>query len=372
MSCTDRAPGGRATDAPAEPRRRVRRRDPDDQQGWGDVPISALEHPYLRLLQVLALAVVVVLALSQLELLDAPEVTLTTTRVSGEDPIAAAAAVARESHGRGAPTVILAGTQALADGVVATGLAGALRAPILLSDAEQLSPATREVMRELDVERTILIGGTNALGVGVEATLAAELGMEVERVAGASRFDTAGQVAQLFQREAEPALIDGLRTALIVPAEDVPAGLEAGSLAAYTGSPLPVLISQNGLLPEPTTTALRRLRIEQLLAVGDVIGFDGPVRRITGLNGAADMAIEIRPFRPPRVVLVPAGDESRTLIAGPLAGREAGVILTSATAEAWLREHCGTIGQLFVIGEPDVITETQILAAENAASNCDP
>ncbi|HUG84636.1 MAG TPA: hypothetical protein VMM13_08720, partial [Euzebya sp.] len=164
----------------------------------------------------------------------------------------------------------------------------------------------------------------------------------------------------------------GLRTALIVPAEDVPAGLEAGSLAAYIGDPLPVLISQNGLLPDPTIRAIGRLQIQQLLVVGDLVGFDGPVRRISGLNGAADMAVEIHAFRPPRVVLVPAGDESRSLIAGPLAGREAGVILTAATAEGWLRTHCGTVGELFVIGEPEVITESQIVAAQNAATNCDP
>ncbi|HUG84367.1 MAG TPA: cell wall-binding repeat-containing protein, partial [Euzebya sp.] len=201
------------------------------------------------------LAVVILLALNRLGLLDPPEVSLTTTRVTGEDPISAAAAVARESHPGGAPTVILAGTQALADGVVATGLAGALRAPIVLSDADQLAPATRDLMRELEVERAILIGGSSALGEGMAATLAGDLGIEVVRIAGSSRFDTAGLVADMFAEAADPAVVDGLRTALIVPAEDVPAGLEAGSLAAYIGDPLPVLISQNGLLPDPTIRA---------------------------------------------------------------------------------------------------------------------
>lgn len=317
------------------------------------------------------LVAAIVLGLNHLGLLDAPEVSLTTTRVTGQDPVSAAVSVARESHGGGAPTVIIAGTQALADGVVATGLAGALRAPILLNDPELLSPEVRDVVRELDVERAILIGGTSALGEAVATTLQGELAIEVVRIAGTSRFDTAGLVADLFAQSAEPARVRGLRTALIVPAEDVPAGLEAGSLAAAIGTPLPVLISQEGVLPDPTVRAIQRLGIEQLLVVGGVSGFAGPVRDIVGVNGAANEAIAIRDFQPPRVVMIPPGDEGRALIAGPLAGRESGVILTADTAEPWLRENCGTIAELFVIGEPDVITEAQIVAAENAATNCD-
>lgn len=356
----------------SEPRRRVRRRDPDDQQGWGDVPASALEHPYARLLQVLVIVIVIVLGLDRLGLLDEPEVQLSTVRVTGEDPVSVAASVARESHGGGAPTIILAGTEALSDGVVATGLAGAFDAPILLSEPDRLSPQTLDLVRELDVTRAFLIGGTQALSDGVAQTLQTDLDVEVVRIAGTSRYDTAGNVADVFAAETAPATVQGLRTALVVPAEDVSAGLEAGGLAATAGAPIPVLISQEGMLPDPTVRAIERLGIEQLLVVGALTGYDGTVVPIEGVNGAAQAAIAVRDFRPPRVVMVPAGDEARTLIAGPLAGRESGVVLTAATAEQWLRDNCGTVADLIVIGEPDVISDAQVLAAENAATNCDP
>ncbi|CAN5349923.1 hypothetical protein BH23ACT9_BH23ACT9_21770 [soil metagenome] len=319
----------------------------------------------------LVLVIAIVLGLNQLGLLDRSERTLRTVRVSGADPIAAAASVARTSHGGSVPTVIIAGTAALADGVVATGLAGALNAPILLNEPDRLSAQTRDVVRELDVQRAVLIGGTQALSEAVSQALADELDVEVIRIAGNSRFDTAGQVADLFAESEEPAVLDGLRTALIVPAEDVPAGLEAGSLAASLGNPLPVLISQDGTLPDPTVRAIERLDIEQLLVVGNLTGYDGAVVRIQGPNGAADAAIAVRAFRPPRVVVVPAGDEARTLIAGPLAGREAGVILTADLAVEWLTRNCGTVSQLYVIGEPEVITDLQVATMENAATNCD-
>ncbi|MGI9015579.1 MAG: cell wall-binding repeat-containing protein [Euzebya sp.] len=329
-------------------------------------------------MQVIALAIAVVLGLNQLGLLNRTEVTLKTIRITGADPVSASASVARQSHGHGAPTIIIAGTQALADGVVATGLAGALNAPILLNDSDTLSPQILDLIRELDTQEVVLIGGTNALSEAVSQSLS-DLELGVIRAAGPSRFDTANLVADLFEQHTTPAVVQGLRSALIVPAEDVAAGLEAGSLAASRSAPMPVLISQDGALPDPTLDALQRLGIQQLFVVTGQSGlvdgiqqdFSGPVQPIAGPAGAAETAATINPFRPPRVVIVPAGDQARTLIAGPLAGRESGVILTAEEALPWLRANCGTVSELFVIGEPDVITDAQITAAENAASNCE-
>ena len=199
------------TDTPPETSRRVRRRDPDDQQGWGDVPVSSLEHPYIRLLQVILFALVIFLGLDRLGLLDAEPPSVEVTRITGEDPVSASASVARQSHSGGAPIVVIAGTDALADGVVATGLAGALDAPILLNGIDTLDPQILDVIRELDTEEAVLIGGTSALSPVMERSLTVELEIEVTRLAGASRFDTAGEVADLFAEQTDPATIDGSR-----------------------------------------------------------------------------------------------------------------------------------------------------------------
>lgn len=342
------------------------------------MPTTALEHPYIRLLQVMAFALLIFFGLNQVGLLNRGDAALKTTRIVGEDPVSASASVARESHGGGAQTAIIAGTSALADGVVSTGLSGALDAPILLNDVDRLSPQILDLLRELDTERVILIGGANALNDIVATTLEEDLRIEVIRLAGASRFETAAQVADLFAEETETATIDGRRSALVVPAENVPLGLEAGSLAASRDGPMPVLISQSGRLPVPITDVIDRMDIEQLFLVtggpedaGSVTDdFAGPVRTIQGAAGAANMTIATRPFQPPRVVIVPGGDEARTLIAGPLAARESGVILTAQEAVPWLEQNCGTISELFVIGEPEVIPDEQIATAEEAAISC--
>ncbi len=332
----------------------------------------------MRLLQVILFALVIVLGLNALGLLDPQPLTVDVTRITGEDPVSASASVARQSHPGDAPIVVIAGTEALADGVVATGLAGALDAPILLNGTDALDPQILDVMRELDVAEAVLIGGVNALSGDFEATLEEDLEIEVTRLAGASRFDTAGLVADLFAQETDPAEINGLPSALIVPAENVSAGLEAGSLAASRATPLPILISQEGRLPAPTLSAIDRLGIEQLFVVpADASGqgqigqdFDGPIQIVQGRNGAAQIAIDVRDFRPPRVVVVPPDDQARTLVAGPLAGRESGVILTADSATQWLATNCGTVDDIFVIAEPSIIGDELIAEAEAAATQC--
>ena len=348
----------------------MRRRDPDDQQGWGDVPTSRLEHPFFRLVQVLVLAAVILYGLNELGLLSREIRDVRVVRVTGEDPIRVAASAAREAHGGRAETVVIVSVDALADGVAATGLAGILEAPILLNEATLVSPQTRDVIRELDTERAILIGGTSALNGVVERTFADEMGLETIRIAGNSRFDTAVRVAQLFTDNGEVGVLDGLPTALVVPAEDVATGLAAGGLAAGRAAPLPVLYSQSGALPGPTVDALARMGIEQVVTASPITAFDGRVITVSGPVDVADTATELREFQPSRVVIVPDGDDARALVGGPVAGLESGVIMPFSLAQDWLEANCGTVAELFVIAEDTVVTDADLEVLRRAATAC--
>ena len=349
----------------------MRRRDPEDQEGWGDVPTSALEHPFLRLLQVLVLIAGLLFALDKLDLLEQEPPAISVTRITGEDPVTAAATAAREAFGGGVDTVIIVGDEALADGVVASGLAGALQAPILLNEANRMDPQTRDVLRELDVTRAYLIGGTAALGGIVERTLTVEMEIEVTRIAGASRFDTAARIARELALVGDVGEVDGNRTGLVVPADDVPLGLIAGGLAAGRAGPLPVVYSQDGALPGPSTDALAELGVSQVVSLGPLEGFGGTVIGVDGAVGIADATADLRGFQPSRLVVVPDGDDARALIGGPVAGQESGVILPVSDAQAWLSDNCRTINELFVIAEPTVVSDADVEALRTTATTCD-
>ena len=79
----------------------------------------------------------------------------------------------------------------------ATGLAGALDAPILLTETNQLSSATKAAIEKLGVTDVYIIGGTGAISEGVEASLKTAVGTSgsVKRIAGYEYYDTSVQCA---------------------------------------------------------------------------------------------------------------------------------------------------------------------------------
>lgn len=101
------------------------------------------------------------------------------------------------------------GSSAFADSLGAGMLAGSRRSPLLLTTTEALSPETRDALAA--VETVVIVGGTAAVSPAVEAELTA-MGIEVDRIAGLDRFETAARVAdESFDATADPivALVDG-------------------------------------------------------------------------------------------------------------------------------------------------------------------
>ncbi|CAN5462391.1 hypothetical protein BH23ACT9_BH23ACT9_29130 [soil metagenome] len=86
-------------------------------------------------------------------------------------------------------------TQGFADALGAGGLAARNGWPILLSYTAALSAATLQYLADSDITDIKLVGGTAALSADVETALA-ELGIAVERIAGANRGATAFEIAK--------------------------------------------------------------------------------------------------------------------------------------------------------------------------------
>ena len=72
------------------------------------------------------------------------------TRLSGETSAETAQAIALATFSK-ADTAILATDNGFADAMSATGLAGALDAPILLTGRDELSPAARDAIERLGI-----------------------------------------------------------------------------------------------------------------------------------------------------------------------------------------------------------------------------
>jgi hypothetical protein len=105
-----------------------------------------------------------------------------------------AVAASLEAYPAGSEFVIIATGRNWPDALGGTALAGALGAPILLSEPASLPTVTRTEISRLGATYAIILGGTGAVGNEVHHTLVS-MGLVVERVSGDDRYQTADAVA---------------------------------------------------------------------------------------------------------------------------------------------------------------------------------
>lgn len=179
--------------------------------------------------------------------LDTPRI---VERHAGTDRIATAAAVSQATWER-TDTVVIARAFEYADALAGAPLAAHLRAPLLLSAGDGLSEATRSEIDRLGARNAILLGGIAALSEQVRRDLEAE-GLDVQRIGGANRFDTAGRIADQLPATGELFVAQGIDAD---PNRGWPDALSASGLAAAETKP--VLLVRADALPDETAARLR-------------------------------------------------------------------------------------------------------------------
>ncbi|GAA2011707.1 hypothetical protein GCM10009839_02370 [Catenulispora yoronensis] len=278
------------------------------------------------------------------------------SRWEGHDRYGTAAALAEGAYPGGADSVIVASGSSYADALAAGYLSGYLHGPILLTDPHSLPGATSSALAALHARHVYIVGGPMA----VDANVAAAIGglpaggggrLQVTRIAGSGRFETAAAVAEVPPGSAV-GVVGGLRTAIVASGVNFPDALAGSPLAA--GAALPILLTDPRALSGPTSQALTRLGIKQVLVLGGPAAIDPAVdRTLTSMGitvhrlagpdrGAtaaaiANWATSTLGFTPGRVAIA-RGDNTGggvdALAVGPLAGaRHEPLLLTdSATA----------------------------------------
>ncbi|MBW3658567.1 MAG: cell wall-binding repeat-containing protein [Actinobacteria bacterium] len=145
---------------------------------------------------------------------------LTVSRVAGPDRYATAAAVAREL-GAGADEAFIASGRSFADALSTAPVAAAANAPILLVDRDRVPAATRAALRELGVDRTVVVGGEGVVSAGVFGSLPSPT-----RIAGPDRYATSAAVADLAVRRGAD-----LETVYVATGRGFADALSAGAVA---------------------------------------------------------------------------------------------------------------------------------------------
>ncbi|XKH50430.1 cell wall-binding repeat-containing protein [Chryseomicrobium palamuruense] len=157
---------------------------------------------------------------------------LITTRVSGQDRYATAAAVAGELDDY--TGAILVSGENFADALSAGSPSALYGMPILLTRQNTLPASTKAALE--DVEETVIVGGTVAVSAAVEAHVP-----EAYRVSGSNRYATSVAVAEEFFAE-------GSAVNYVANGRQFADALSGAVLAANNEAP--ILLTEQAKLPE--------------------------------------------------------------------------------------------------------------------------
>jgi putative cell wall-binding protein len=207
--------------------------------------------------------------------------------IEGPSRFDTAVAASLEAYPDGAEHVIIATGRNWPDALGGTALAGALDAPILLSEPISLPGATAAEISRLGATHAIILGGTGAVSDAVMAQIdALPLIESVERIAGTTRYQTADAVALRTIAELGAAF-DG--TAFVATGANFPDALAAAPLAAAQGWPLYLAHPTSGILPG-TVTAMAQ--VDEAIILGGTGAVSTGVQTQLSTMGLATTRLE--------------------------------------------------------------------------------
>lgn len=338
-----------------------------------------------------------VLTLAVVAALQAPAsggVQVELTRTAGADRYTTAVAVADETPTDGGFRAILASGRDFPDGLAATALAQNNRGRLLLTEPDRLPDPVRAAILRYKPIAVWIVGGTKAISTAVEEQLRSD-GFEVERFAGATRYETAATVYNSMSDSGS----DGPPTRVVVTTgENFPDAVAAGQLLRAAG----LLLTQRDTLPAPSREILGRA-ISEVWIIGGTAAVSSDVERQIvelcqggvepkrfckvlrfGGQNRQETAAAIAEFstssggvpRQDFTAVIVRGDAfPDALVAGNLAATENSVMLLtqsptvlSDAAEGYLRQHREGITRVRVIGDETAVSQAVAEQARDAAT----
>lgn len=320
---------------------------------------------------------------------EAPRPTASISRLAGNEAADTSAKIAQAAFPEGSEWVVIARDDDFADAMSATGLAGALEAPIILTDRNGLSDAAADAVKALGAEKAYIIGGKGAIPGNLESELEAIGCQVIDRIFGNESWDTSAACAKMIAEhggnpngDAIVAMSSNFQDALSISSfaykYKVPIFLETnGNERELPSAAREAIENQKGTIYVPGGQgAVPRISVE------DVFGADRVVR-IFGEDGY-DTSNQIATYMVNNNLLsantvciasgAPAPKGVDALAGAALAGKAGGVMLLandnpafgevdstavdgsdSQGTPAFLTSHAPDVGQAYLLGGNAVI-----------------
>lgn len=200
----------------------------------------------------------------------APAVAPRVVRYAGASRIETSISLSRQKQN--ASTVLIARSDLYPDALAAAPLAKKLGAPVLLSPTSGLTSAVKAEVKRLGATTAYVIGSTDALSAQVETDLRSAGVTTVNRIGGATRYETAAKIAELV----------GGTHAFVARGDDWPDAASVSQLAATLQQP--ILLTPKDSLDPNVTQVFDDLHITSATIVGGQAAVTSSVE--TALNDA--------------------------------------------------------------------------------------
>lgn len=181
------------------------------------------------------------------------------TRLAGFDRYDTAAAIVKDGWTQ-SDYVVIAYGENYPDALAASPLAYKYEAPILLTRSNDLPEITKQTLTDLQVKNVIIVGGSGVISATVETELK-NMGLNVTRVFGNDKYDTAVEVAKRVSDPAKPTEI------FVVTGDDFSDALSVGSIAANKQMPI-ILVPKNSV-PDSVNNYLAATNISKSYIIGN-------------------------------------------------------------------------------------------------------
>ncbi len=199
-------------------------------------------------------------------------------RIAGYTQYDTSAAIAKEGWSQSKYAVLAYGGN-FPDALAAAPLARKYNAPILLTETQSLTLITKQTLQDLEVQNVFIVGGNAVVSSTVENQLR-DIGIEVTRLAGNDRYDTAIEIAKQ---------LGFVQEVFVVAGDDYGDALSVSSVTALGNSPI-ILVPKDDLTKSikhylGTNTLIQTYIIGDTDKINESIAKQFPnVERITGNN----------------------------------------------------------------------------------------
>ena len=188
-------------------------------------------------------------------------------RLFGTSRVDTALEIATEGW-KQAGSVILVNGYSFADALVATPLAYAADAPILLTaNGAQLEQSVIDKIVELGASEVIVIGGELVVNEDIVNYIADEMGIEVLRIYGDSRAETAAAVAEVLAIFNEYYYNEPTTEAFMSYGYEFADTLAVSTVAALKGTPI-LFAANDGSIDEYTAAVIEHYEIDTVTILG--------------------------------------------------------------------------------------------------------